>query len=254
MRPVAGVQLPLGQHASATTREMLARPPPTSPKALIIASTSGLPLVSTTIRSRIRRSSRDGVTESNNARASETGSPVTSSSGKPSSSWPGCRAPNTGATDSTSNRRPTNPSTCAEARSSHCASSTRHSSGRSPETSDSRLKTASPTRKRSGGATARIPNTVLQRLALRLGEMREADWGALGETFYRPLSCPAAPRNPAGETPSGGEQRARRGTHRRSTSGDRAGEPDRQRGQVEHRRATPDPSIGPRMSRGMARI
>ena len=155
---------------------MLARPPPTSPKALIIASTSGLPLVSTTIRSRMRRSSRDGVTESNNARASETGSPVTSSSGKPSSSWPGCRAPNTRATDSTSNRRPTNPSTCAEARSSHCASSTRHSSGRSPETSDSRLKTASPTRKRSGGATARIPNTVLQRLALRLGEMREADW------------------------------------------------------------------------------
>jgi hypothetical protein len=108
----------------------------------------------------MRPSSRDGVAESNNARASAAGSPDTDSSGRPSSSRPGCRAPNTRAIDSTSSLRPTKPSTCAEARSSHCASSTRHSSGRSPETSESRPNTPSPTRKRSGGAPARIPNAV----------------------------------------------------------------------------------------------
>ena len=184
MRPVAGVQL--GQHASATTREMLARPPPTSPKALIIASTSGLPLVSTTIRSRMRRSSRDGVTESNNARASETGSPVTSSSGKPSSSWPGSGHRTQG--------RPTPPATGArqipalapkpDPATAHCASSTRHSNGRSPETSDSRLKTASPTRKRSGGLPpgSRIPSSSASRCARR--------------DVLSPLSCPT-PRQPS---------------------------------------------------------
>ena len=65
-------------------------------------------------------------------------------------SSPGSRVANTSATDSASSRRATNASTCAEARSSHCASSTTHKRGCCSATSDSRLKTASPTRNRSG--------------------------------------------------------------------------------------------------------
>ena len=54
--------------------------------------------------------------------------------------------------------------------SSHCASSTTHSSGRSSATSDSRLSTASPTRKRSGGGPAAQPERDRQRVALRRRE------------------------------------------------------------------------------------
>jgi hypothetical protein len=57
-------------------------------------------------------------------------------------------------TGSAASRRAANPGACAEARSSHCSSSTTHMSGRSPATSDSKPSTARPTRKRSGGGPA----------------------------------------------------------------------------------------------------
>ena len=62
----------------------------------------------------------------------------------------------------------------------------------------------------------------------------------LGETFHRRcLAHPAAPGDPArGETPSGEEQRARGVPVADQPVGDRARQPDRQRGHVEHRRAT----------------
>ena len=47
-----------------------------------------------------------------------------------------------------------------DARSSHCASSITHTSGRCSATSASRLRTANPTRKRSGAGPSRSPNAV----------------------------------------------------------------------------------------------
>ena len=65
------------------------------------------------------------------------------------------------ATDSAIRRRATNASACADARSSHCASSTTHSNGRSRAASARRPSTARPTKKRSGGSPALRPNAVL---------------------------------------------------------------------------------------------
>ena len=59
-------------------------------------------------------------------------SPSTSSSGSPARSSLGSRAANTSPTGSASSRRATNPSACAEARSSHCSSSITQTSGSSP--------------------------------------------------------------------------------------------------------------------------
>ena len=56
-----------------------------------------------------------------------------------------------------------------DTRSSHCASSTMHTSGCSSAASASRLRTASPTRKRSGGGPALRPNAVLSASRCGLG-------------------------------------------------------------------------------------
>ena len=64
-------------------------------------------------------------------------------------------------TRSARSRRATNASVCADTRSSHCASSTMHTSGCSSAASATRLRTASPTRNRSGGGPALSPNAVL---------------------------------------------------------------------------------------------
>ena len=86
--------------------------------------------------------------------------PSTTSSGSPLKSALSSRIANIISTDSACSRRAANARACAEARSSHCASSTTHSSGRSAATSDSRLSTARPTRNRSGGGPASRPNAV----------------------------------------------------------------------------------------------
>ena len=74
---------------------------------------------------------------------------------------------------SASRRRATNASVCAEARSSHCASSTRHTSGCSSAASASRLRTARATRKRSGGGAVLQPERDPQRVSLRAGQCLE---------------------------------------------------------------------------------
>ena len=73
---------------------------------------------------------------------------------------------------------PTNASVCADTRSSHCASSTTQTSGCSSATSASRLSTASPTRKRSGGGPALRPNAVLS--ASRCGPGRRPSRSSIG--------------------------------------------------------------------------
>src|SRR3954453_11252193 len=82
------------------------------------------------------------------------------SSGRPASSWLAARSTNSIATDSASNRRATNARACAQARSSHCASSTTQTSGRSAATSESRLSEASATRNRSGAGPPLSPNVT----------------------------------------------------------------------------------------------
>ncbi len=93
--------------------------------------------------------------ESSSSRASATGRPVTSSSVRPASSSPGTRTPKTMPTDSAPRRRATNARAFAEALSTHCWSSIRHSSGWSSATSDNRLKTAI----RSGTGPAPTPRS-----------------------------------------------------------------------------------------------
>ena len=85
------------------------------------------------IRSRTRSSSRPGTALDSRARASGSSRPSSDSCGRPSSARVvvGSRSANIIATGSASRRRATNPSACTDAASSHCASSTRHRSGRS---------------------------------------------------------------------------------------------------------------------------
>ena len=84
------------------------------------------------MRSRTRASSGPATADSSSARASPSSSPPTTSSGSPGRPLPlGARTARTIATDSAARRRATNASVCADARSSHCASSTRQTSGRS---------------------------------------------------------------------------------------------------------------------------
>ncbi len=69
--------------------------------------------------------------------------------------------------DGSSRRRATNARTCAEARSSHCSSSTRHINGCSSATSEIKLRTARPIRKRFGAGPALTPIAVRNALGNR---------------------------------------------------------------------------------------
>ena len=123
-------------------------PPRVSPRGNS-SNASGLPRVSATIRSRTRSSIGPLITESSSARASLSPRPVEqrAPAARPARVRHSAHAhANTNATGSASKRRATKASVCAETRSSHCASSTRQSSGCSSATSDTRLSTASPTR------------------------------------------------------------------------------------------------------------
>jgi len=121
-----------------------------------------------------------GMADASNDRASSSGSPPTTISGSPASSLPslGSRTPNTMAILSASRRRATNASVCAEARSSHCASSTRHTSGSASAASASRLRTARATRKRSGASPSCIPNAT--RSASRWGPGKPSSPSSIG--------------------------------------------------------------------------
>ena len=104
---------------------------------------------------------------SSNARASGPVNPSITSCGSPASSSAGTRAAKTSPTDSMPSRRATNARTWAEARSSHCASSTTQTSGRSAAASASTLSTARPTKNRSGTGPSCNPKVI--RSALRCG-------------------------------------------------------------------------------------
>ena len=82
------------------------------------------------------------------------------------------------ATDSADNRRATNASACADSRSNHCASSTTQRSGPASAASETRLSTARPTRKRSGGDPMLSPKTVSR--ASRWGAGRHASRSSSG--------------------------------------------------------------------------
>ncbi len=103
-------------------------------------SARGLPRDSATIRSHTCSSNRNRTDEATSARASPLRRPPTASSGRTRNGSIASRTPNTSPTGSASKRRATNTSVNAEDRSSHCASSTTHSSGHSldsaPETVD----------------------------------------------------------------------------------------------------------------------
>ena len=86
---------------------------------------------------------------------------------------PASRTATTIATDSARTRRATKPRTWLEAASSHCASSTRQSSGRSSATADNRPSTANPTRNRSGTSPARRPKATLR--ASRCGARKRVE-------------------------------------------------------------------------------
>lgn len=124
------------------------------------SSASGLPRVSVTIRSRRRSSSGPVITESSRAPAASLSRPRNNSSGSPASSWEGPRVANRTATGSASNRRATKARACAEARSSHRASSITQSRGCSREASASRLKAARLTTSCAGGAPLLTPNAA----------------------------------------------------------------------------------------------
>ncbi len=113
-------------------------------------------------RARTRSSSGVLTTDASSSRACASESPSSRMSGSrtSSSSASGSRIANASTTASAFRRRATNEITCADDRSSHWASSTRHSSGCSPAASDSRLSVARLIRKRSGWAPAVSPNAV----------------------------------------------------------------------------------------------
>ena len=137
------------------------KPPASSPGVRPRGSSSnarGLPRASLTMRSRSRTSSGPWIAEASSLRASASPSPPTSSRGSPARSSPslGSRTAKTMPTGSASRRRATKARVCAEARSCHWASSITQSNGRSSATSERRLSTARPTRKRSGASSPTV--------------------------------------------------------------------------------------------------
>ncbi len=114
----------------------------------------GHPSVSLTIRLARWGSSGPSTDDLNSSRASSSGRPPTRMSGMPSSSTrpsAASRVPNTSAIRSAYTLRPTMASTSRDSWSSHCASSTTHSSGESAAASASSESAARPTPKRSAG-------------------------------------------------------------------------------------------------------
>ena len=84
----------------------------------------------------------------------------------------GSRTAKTSPTDSAFRRRATNATVCAEARSSHCMSSTTHTSGCSSATSDSSPSAARP-RASAQAVTGTQAKRHAERVALRIGKAFE---------------------------------------------------------------------------------
>ena len=146
-RAAAGSSPRSGSPAAARPAARTRRPaPPASARAAAPAARAGCRASRRRSgRAPARPAARDRRRPAARARRRRAG-PRPRSSGRPASSRrsPGSRTANTSATDSASSRRATNASACAEARSSHCASSTTHSSGRSSAASDEQAEHGQP--------------------------------------------------------------------------------------------------------------
>lgn len=116
------------------------------------------------------RSTTYGGRPGTNAAASARARPSTSSEGSPFTEAPGApsRTAKSITTPSARSRRAAKVSMSTDGWSSHCASSTRHSSGPSAAASDRSVRTASPTLKRSRTLSLLRPNT----------ERRAAAWAS----------------------------------------------------------------------------
>ena len=138
------------------------------------SNASGLPRISAMIRSRTRSSNTVGTAEASTARASAVAQAAHIELRQLLKLLVGLARSEHDPTRSANRRRATNANVIAEARSSHCASSTTHKSGRSSATSDNRLSTAKLTRNRSGGHAGTEPENGLERLdAAETGSSRE---------------------------------------------------------------------------------
>ena len=139
------------------------------------SSASGLPRVSATIRSRTRASSGPGITESSSARARRRPAPRAELRQAAEALLAGALANGEDQPDRLGLQSARHEREHLRGRlSSHCASSTRQSSGCSSAASDSRLSTASPTRKRSGRVAGAQAERGRERVALRAGQPLEA--------------------------------------------------------------------------------
>ena len=175
------------------SREVRNRPrarPGVSPRGSSI-SASGLPVLSSRMRAFDLFVERTGDHRVEQQSGVVGRSPSITSSGNPSSTGrrPCSRTENTMPTRSAKRRRATNASVSDDTRSSHCASSTMHTSGCSSALSASRLRTASPTRNRSGGGPALRPNAVPDGLALRLRQLLDTSSSIGVHNEWRPAKA-----------------------------------------------------------------
>ena len=201
------------------------------------SNASGLPRVSATIRSRTRSSSGPVTTVASNSRASRSSSPPTASSGNPSKcrSPLGSRTAKTNPTDSAPRRRATNANACAEASVEPLrVVDDADAAACSSATSESRLRTARPTRNRSGASPSRKPNAVAKRIALRAGKALQRDPGTARTAAATPRTRAPSPTRPR---PPG---------RRRTPTRAAPDTPATRSCQLRHPRAAPAPGSDPR--------
>jgi hypothetical protein len=125
------------------------------------SNASGLPWVASIRRSRTAGARPSGDRSVSSAPAASASRPVRRSSWRPGAvnGWVlSSRAANSSTTPSASSRRAAKVSASADGWSSHCASSTRQTNGRSSATSASRLSAPTPIRKRSSPWAVASPN------------------------------------------------------------------------------------------------
>ena len=140
-------------------------------------SASGFPPVSATIRSSTDSSSRAARADSNSTLASRRPNGSTRSSGKRANPVPTSRVANASAILSASRRRATNASARADPPSSHCTSSTTHSSGLPlgsfGEEAENREPDKERTRRLSGAESEGDAERVTLKIGETLGELED---------------------------------------------------------------------------------
>ena len=157
LRKLASIRLAIGTDTGS------ANPPKSFPGVNPRGSSSnasGFPRASSMMRSSTLWSMRSGSAERSSAKEAARSSPATSSVGNPRIPSVIVRLPNANAIDSAASRRATKANACADSRSSHCVSSTTHRRGCTLASCDKKLRTATLTSRRSGGAPDTSPNVT----------------------------------------------------------------------------------------------